>query len=107
MASLHFNGPCYILGSVFFPRNFLLYRWKRCLFMDTTASRFGIALAVSSLVIGLVGFVVYADHPETPIKPALIHRHASVFELSATAAANDARYDQARSVLAKFVAALS
>jgi hypothetical protein len=75
--------------------------------MDTTASRFGIALAVSSLVIGFVGFAVYIDNPETPIKPALIHRHASAFEVSAAGSANDARYDQARAVLGQFIAAVS
>ena len=75
--------------------------------MDTTRSRFGIALAVSSLVIGFVGFAVYVDRPETPIKPVLIHRHASAFEISAAGAQNDGRYGQAREVLAQFISALS
>src|SRR5688572_3673211 len=75
--------------------------------MDTTLSRFGIALAVSSLVIGFVGFAVYVDRPETPIKPVLIHRHASASEISAAGVRNDARYGQAREVLAQFISALS
>jgi hypothetical protein len=75
--------------------------------MDTTASRFGIALAVSSLIVGLVGFAVYIDHPETPIKPVLIHHHASAFDLSAAAPRNNARYTQARAVVVQFIAALN
>jgi hypothetical protein len=75
--------------------------------MDTTASRFGIALAVSSLIIGFVGFAVYIDDPRTPIKPVLIHRHASAFEISSAGPATNTRYGEARAVLAQFIAALN
>jgi hypothetical protein len=75
--------------------------------MDTTASRFGIALAVSSLIIGFVGFAVYIDHPETPIKPVLIHHNASAFDVSSTATLTNTRYGQAHGVLVQFIAALN
>ena len=73
--------------------------------MDTTSfSRFGIALAATSLVVGLVGFGVYLDDPEITIQPAIIHRHAPDTEMPGT---HHARYGEARAALERFIDALA
>lgn len=72
----------------------------------TTFSRFGIALALTSLVIGLVGFAVYMDGPTLSLQPVRIHRHASTFEISSAGTSNDSRYAEARAVLVEFIDAL-
>lgn len=80
---------------------------ERCLPMDTTTfSRFGIALTVTGLVIGMVGFALYIDDPDLTLQPVLIHRHASTMEISAAGQFQDARYDGARAVLVQFIDAL-